>query len=61
MKIIVDQEKCIGCGTCLALASKSFTWNAEGNKAVPIIPPGDEEKDIKEAAAACPVQAITLE
>ena len=57
----IDKEKCIGCGTCLALAPNSFKWDETGMKAEPIIPPGDEEQIVKDALAACPVEAITLE
>jgi len=60
MKIKIDQEKCIGCGTCLALAPASFKWN-EQNKAEGINPAGDDEKTVKEAVDACPVQAIAME
>ncbi len=60
MKITINQETCIGCGTCLALAPGSFKWN-EQNKAESIEPPADDEKTVRETAAACPVQAITVE
>lgn len=60
MKIKVNQETCVGCGTCLALAPASFKWN-EQNKAEAINPAGDDEKTIKETANACPVQAIEIE
>lgn len=60
MKTKVDKEKCIGCGTCLALAPKSFQWDVE-NKAESINPPGDDAATVKDAASACPVQAITVE
>ena len=60
MKIVVDKKKCIGCGTCIAIAPKSFKFG-EGGKSEPIEPPGDEEEKIKEAAESCPVQAINIE
>jgi len=59
MKIKVDKNKCIGCGTCIAIAPKSFKLD-EGGKADPIDPPGDNEETIKEAAESCPVQAIEV-
>lgn len=57
--LIVDQEKCIGCGTCIAMAGKTFKFNESG-KAEIINPEGDDAETIKSAADACPVQAITL-
>lgn len=59
MKIKIDKEKCIGCGTCVALASKSFKLGDDG-KAQPLEPPGDDEETIKEAIDSCPVDAIEL-
>ena len=38
MNIVIEAEKCIGCGTC-PLAPKSFKMNDETNKAEVINPP----------------------
>lgn len=29
-KIIVDDEKCIGCGACVAIDSEHFDFNEDG-------------------------------
>ena len=55
---VVDKEKCIGCGTCVVLASKSFKLVSDG-KAEVIDPPGDDEKTIQEGIDSCAVTAIT--
>lgn len=60
LKIKVDKEACIGCGTCVALAPNTFELDVEG-KSVVTNPNGDPEVDIKKAADACPVSAITIE
>lgn len=68
-KIILEREKCIGCGSCTALCSKYWEIaedgktrllnsekNAEGNYELEI-------KNIEcnqEAADACPVQIIHI-
>jgi len=57
MKISIDKNLCIGCGTCVAIAPKTFKLGADG-KAEAIEPAGDEEKTIKEAIDSCPVSAI---
>jgi ferredoxin len=57
MKIVVDKNLCLGCGTCVAIAPKSFKLGVDG-KAQVIEPPQDEEKTIKEAIDSCPVAAI---
>lgn len=59
MAVTVDKAKCIGCGTCVAIAPKSFKLTDEG-KAEVIVPAGDEEAKVKEAADSCPVQAIQV-
>ncbi|MGB9911553.1 MAG: ferredoxin [Microgenomates group bacterium] len=60
MKVTVDKNKCIGCGTCIAIAPKSFKFDNEG-KSEAIVPPGDNEEKIKEAGESCPVNAIKIE
>ena len=58
MKIIQDKEKCIGCGSCVAICPSN--WVMKENKAVP------KKKETKEigcnqkAADACPVQCIKI-
>ncbi|MFA6548038.1 MAG: ferredoxin [Candidatus Magasanikbacteria bacterium] len=56
----VDKEKCIGCGTCVALAGNTFKMEDDG-KAVCFDPKGDDEETIKMASDSCPTQAIPLE
>ncbi len=57
MKIVIDKNLCIGCGTCVAIAPKSFKIDKDG-KAEVIKPPQDNEAAIKEAIDSCPVAAI---
>jgi ferredoxin len=57
-KIVIDQKKCIGCGTCNILAAKTFKIGKKG-KAEVINQKGDSETNIKEAISSCPVQAIS--
>jgi len=57
MPIKVNQDLCIGCGTCEALCPKSFKINAEAKAEV------ISEEDLpcaKNAAESCPVQAIEV-
>ncbi len=57
MKIVIDKGLCIGCGTCVTIAPKSFKLNNEG-KAEVIEPQEDGESKVKEAIDSCPVSAI---
>jgi len=55
---VVDQEKCIGCGTCVALCPEVFDLNKEGKSYVK----NPEGKcNLKEVVEACPAGAISIE
>lgn len=57
MSITVDPKKCIGCGTCVALAPKNFKMNQQ-NLAQVINQTITE--DTKSAKDSCPVDAIKI-
>jgi ferredoxin len=57
-KVSVDPAKCIGCGTCVALAPKSFKLGDDG-KSHPLDPVGDDEATVQNAIDSCPVSAIS--
>lgn len=60
MQITIDNEKCIGCGTCAAMAPNVFEMN-DTNKAEVADPSGDTPENIEMAAKSCPVQAIEVQ
>jgi len=59
MKPKVDQEKCIGCGACVALCPDTFELGEDG-KSHPKTE-SCEGCDCQAAVANCPVGAISLE
>ncbi|PIT88808.1 MAG: ferredoxin [Candidatus Magasanikbacteria bacterium CG10_big_fil_rev_8_21_14_0_10_36_32] len=59
MALQVDKEKCLGCGSCIAIAPNTFKLSDE-SKAEIINPEGDSQEIIKQASEACPTEAITL-
>ena len=61
MKPKVDQEKCIGCGTCAAICPEVFELGAEGKAQEKEADYVAFENRIKEAQDACPVEAINIE
>ena len=58
MKPVVDRDLCIGCGLCPSIAPEIFEMDDEG-KAIVLVEETDDAA-AQEAAAACPVGAITV-
>ncbi len=63
-KIIIDKDKCIGCGACEGFDSEIFELNDEGLATVKkgeFDKLSDEEKETAEdAVSSCPTSAIAI-
>lgn len=60
MKKIVVDEKCIGCGACIAIDPSHFDFDNELGTSKVISQENIEEESVKEAIDACPVGAISI-
>ncbi len=68
-KIILERNKCMGCGTCAVVCSSCFEMSEDGRSTLKEGKGGEEEmeKEIEncecaeEAAQSCPVQCIHVE
>ena len=61
-RVYIDEEECIGCGSCEAICPEVFQLDSSSGKAKAIKPPeGSEEQLIEEAIEACPVSCISWE
>ena len=58
MKITINQEECIGCGSCAVVCPDVFDMNEE-NKAV-VKSTNTDQECAKEAIDICPIQAIEV-
>ncbi|MEW6573223.1 MAG: ferredoxin [Bacillota bacterium] len=63
MRVEVDHELCIGCGTCVELCPEVFGWIEEEDKATATGEdvPEDLEEVCQEAAESCPTEAISTQ
>jgi ferredoxin len=62
MKVIIDQDKCVGSGQCVLSAPEVFDQREEDRIVVLLAenPPRDAAETVREAAALCPALAIAL-
>lgn len=61
MTPIVDQDLCIGCGTCEALCPEVFKMSEEGKAhVIENVDYKQHADQIKQSAEACPAQAIKI-
>jgi ferredoxin len=60
MAIVINEEECIGCGTCAELCPEVFEMNEEEEKAK-VKNPASGADCVNEAIDSCPVEAISKE
>ena len=62
MKIKVNQESCIGCGACAAIAEDLFELNDDGLSQAKVTEvPEEKAEQATEAMEGCPTGAIVSE
>ncbi|HBP50925.1 MAG: 4Fe-4S ferredoxin iron-sulfur binding domain protein [Candidatus Shapirobacteria bacterium GW2011_GWE1_38_10] len=59
-KVVVDQEKCIGCNTCPLIDPETFEMDATTYKAKVKAQPETITENVKTAISSCPVTAISI-
>jgi ferredoxin len=60
MKAVVDQEACVGCGLCADTCPEVFEMEGSAAKVIVETVPEDAVESCREAASACPVEAIKV-
>jgi ferredoxin len=60
MAIVIDEEECVGCETCVELCPEVFKMNEDTEKAE-VIDPESNLDCVEEAIDSCPNEAITRE
>ncbi|NOX25639.1 MAG: ferredoxin [Deltaproteobacteria bacterium] len=60
-QVILNQDECIGCQSCMEICPEVFGFNEEAEKAYVIDQDGGDADCAEEAAASCPAECITVE
>ena len=61
LRVAVDRHRCIGAGNCITIAPTAFDWlEGDFGKAEVLDTSSVEEELLREAAVACPTQAIEI-
>lgn len=59
MKVKVDPELCIACGSCVSLVPEVYDWDDDGKaQAIDEEVSTDLEDEVREALESCPTEAI---
>ncbi|QII07358.1 ferredoxin [Rhodococcoides fascians A25f] len=63
MKVVVDQDKCVAAGQCVAASMEVFDQRDEDGIVVLLeeFPSAELAEDVRQAAAVCPALAIQIE
>ena len=60
-RVYLDEEECIGCGSCVEICPEVFQIKEGEEKAEVIKPEGGPEDLVQEAIDSCPVSCIHWE
>ncbi|MFW5500839.1 MULTISPECIES: ferredoxin [unclassified Maridesulfovibrio] len=60
-KVVIDQDECIGCETCVELCPEVFALDSDGEKAEVIKEDAVDLECVLESIDTCPVECISIE
>lgn len=60
-QVIIDEEECISCESCVELCPSVFGWDEDTEKAFVIDGADPNDDCIEEAVASCPAECIEVE
>ena len=60
-RVVIDDDECVGCQSCVELCPDVFGFNEDTEKAEVLQAEGGDEDCIEEAIDSCPVECIDWE
>lgn len=60
-QVVVDQDECVGCGTCVEISEDVFKMNDDDKAEVYGKVTADNKDEVQEAVDTCPASAISWE
>jgi ferredoxin len=60
-QVVLDEECCVGCESCVELCPDVFEMDESGEKARVILAEGGDQDCIEEAISTCPSECISWE
>jgi ferredoxin len=61
MKVSIDDDSCVGCGTCVEICPEIFEMDDDLAEVKAHEVPENLQESCREAADACPVEAVIIE
>ena len=58
-KVIIDKDKCIGCGACVSIAPDCFDFDNQGLSE--LVKEDATNEEVIDAIESCPTEAIHIE
>ena len=58
-KVIIDKDKCIGCGACVSIAPDCFDFDDQGLSE--LVKEDATNEEVIDAIESCPTEAIYIE
>ena len=59
-RVLVDRERCVGSGTCEALAPDLFEVGDDGVVELLRPAPDGDDAEVRDAVSACPTRALSI-
>lgn len=60
-KVVIDQDECVGCESCIEICPEVFAFDEDNEVAYVILPEGGPEDLIQQAIDNCPSECISWE